>query len=292
MVRIYSLGGHTMRETYDNDNKNHTDLNVYQCGMEDCYPGYSYGPAVRDHYIIHYIHKGEGIFSVGDRTYHLQRGQGFLICPGVITYYEADACDPWTYYWVGFHGIKAEFYLKSTNLTLKNPIFTYEKDDYIYRCFLEMISSKELLRTREIRLVGLLNLFFSQLIEATGGDRFLEGSVNIQELYVKKAVEYMERNFSRQIKISDVSQYIGIDTKYLSFLFGEYLNRSTQQFLIGLRMDKAAGLMKNHTLSISDVARSVGYDDSLQFSKIFKKVKNMSPRVFRQQILHQKNDVL
>ncbi len=71
-----------------------TDLNLYHCGSENCAPGHSYGPAIRDHYLIHYILDGKGFFQVNNKTYHLKNGQGFLICPDIITYYEADKENP------------------------------------------------------------------------------------------------------------------------------------------------------------------------------------------------------
>jgi YesN/AraC family two-component response regulator len=46
-------------------------------------------------------------------------------------------------------------------------------------------------------------------------------------------------------------------------------------------MNKAVELMANAELSIGDVARSVGYEDPLLFSKIFKKLKGESPRQYR-----------
>ena len=44
--------------------------------------------------------------------------------------------------------------------------------------------------------------------------------------------------------------------------------------------------MKNFKLSICDISRSVGYDDSLAFSKIFKKQKGMSPKKYREQFIN------
>ena len=74
-------------------NREGFDLVVYQCGMEKCKPSYSYGPAVRDHYLIHFIIKGSGIFYVNGKSYEIKANQGFLICPDVVTYYKADNQD-------------------------------------------------------------------------------------------------------------------------------------------------------------------------------------------------------
>lgn len=40
------------------DKSANMDLNMYQCGFEDCAPGHFYGPAVRDHFLVHYIITG------------------------------------------------------------------------------------------------------------------------------------------------------------------------------------------------------------------------------------------
>ena len=260
---------------------NHTDLNMYQCGTQKCEQGHSFGPAVRDHYLVHYIHSGNGRFCTGDRTYHLQRNQGFLICPDAVTYYQADMADPWSYSWVGFHGVKAEAYLRSAGLTMENPIFTCESDDYIGSCFSQMIAAKNLQKGREIRLLGLLYLFLSQLIEQNGKERFNDHPENRKENYIKKAIEYIGMNYSRRMSIAEIAQFIGLDRSYLGSIFREQLDTSLQEFLMNYRIDKACELMKNESLSIGDVSRSVGYEDPLLFSKIFKKLKQKPPREFR-----------
>lgn len=273
-----------MLEKFYINKPNHTDLNMYRCGIEDCSPGHSWGPAVRDHFIIHYILGGKGIFQVDGIIYHLKKGDGFLICPGTVIYYQADLEDPWSYSWVGFHGLKAEAYLKQANLTAGNPVFRYDRDDFIKDCLEQMISTKSLVKSREIRLLGLLYIFLSQLIEISETGRFSGGSENRKETYIKKAIEFIEMNYSRKISISEISQHVGLDRSYLYSIFNEYLNTSPQEFLINYRMDKACELMQNASLSIGDVSRSIGYDDPLLFSKVFKKVKGQPPREYRKRL--------
>jgi len=258
---------------------------MYRCGIEDCAPGHSWGPAVRDHFIIHYILKGKGTFYVNGTTYHLKKGDGFLIRPDTVIYYQADLENPWTYSWVGFHGLKAELYLKQANLTADNPIFRYDRDDALKGCLEQMIATKDLVKSREIRLLGLLYIFLSHLIEAAQTSRSLRNSENRKEAYIKKAIEFIEMNYSRKISIAEVSHYVGLDRSYLYSLFNEYLGSSPQEFLIDYRIDKACELMQNSSLTIGDISRSVGYEDPLLFSKVFRKVKGLSPREYRKSML-------
>ncbi len=89
-----------------------SDIYTVFCGMQDCTPSYSFGPAVRDCYLLHLCLKGEGVFYSGEERYLLKQGQGFLIHPGKLTFYQADDVNPWSYLWVGIGGHDAEKYLR------------------------------------------------------------------------------------------------------------------------------------------------------------------------------------
>ena len=75
-------------------------LILYFTGYEKCDPSHSFGPAIRTHYLIHYVVKGSGRFHENGRVHSLHAGDLFLILPGQITYYEADRETPWEYCWV------------------------------------------------------------------------------------------------------------------------------------------------------------------------------------------------
>lgn len=276
-------GRKDMYEYMMSDKYANTDLNMYHCGMEDCTPGHFYGPAVRDHFLIHYIVKGEGRFQVGERSYFLEAGQGFLICPGIVTYYQADINDPWSYSWVGFNGLKAGEYLRKAGITNENPVFRYDRDDFIKNCLYRMTEAGMETEAKEMRLLGLLYMFLSKLIENADKKRSGAGE-NGCEKYVRKAVEYIGKNYSRRISIAEIAGYVGLDRSYFYTLAKKYLGISPMEYLTKYRMDRACELLKIDGLTVGDVSRSVGYDDQLQFSKVFKKIRGLSPREFRKQL--------
>ena len=83
-------------------NQNWKDINPMECGQERCAPGHSFGPGVRDYYILHYVLSGVGRFTVNDTAHTLHAGDIFVIRPFERIYYEADAEAPWHYVWAGF----------------------------------------------------------------------------------------------------------------------------------------------------------------------------------------------
>ena len=260
---------------------NKSDLIFYHCGKESCTPNHFYGPFIRDHYLIHYILEGQGNFKVDGKTYSLSEGQGFVICPNVITYYEADSINPWHYTWVGFSGCKAKEYLLNAGLNRKYPIFTYTQDTCIEKYIEEMIHINKLGMGNDLNLLGLLYLFLSKLTQ--NNSHLCKTTLETpQNLYIEKALNFIQANYSRNITIGELSTFLSLNRSYLYTLFKKELSISPQQFLIQYRINKACELMKNTNLSISQIARSVGYSDPLVFSKTFKKAKNMSPKNFKQ----------
>ncbi len=274
-----------MRRTADSDellieNRNGFDLVVYQCGMEKCKPSHSFGPAIRDYYLIHFITQGKGNFYVDGKSYRLEKGQGFLIFPEILTFYEADSENPWAYDWVGFMGLKAETYLKAANLTRTNPIFTFDNINVMNKYFEDMMKTEEMKFGGELRLQGLLSMFLSELIEGFGKQAIEH--MNYKENYIKKTLQYIENNYASEISIKNIADYVGLNRNYYSSVMKKELGVTLQQYVIQYRINKACELLRNMELSIGDVSRSVGYTDPLGFSKVFKKLKGCSPKQYRE----------
>lgn len=261
-------------------NNKQTDLFLCQCGSEKCLSEHGFGPAVRNHYLIHYILSGEGYYLVNGKRYDLKENQGFLICPNTLTYYEASKTNPWSYIWIGFSGDKAKEYLNNANLNDDNLIFEYKKSNNILKSYIdEILKLKNINIQNELKAQGFLYLFLSELVENTMYTKpVLE---NQKDRYIKKALEYIEHNYIQDIKVRDIADFIGINRSYLFSIFKENLNISPQEFLLKYRMEKAYILLNDYRLSISDIARSVGYKDPLSFSKVFKKVNGISPKNYR-----------
>lgn len=256
------------------------DLRLYYCGTQNCPPGHAYGPGVRDYYKIHYIHSGKGIFQAEGRTYALGRGQGFLICPGVLSYYRADMGDPWSYSWVAFNGMQVEYHLKRSRLSQSEPIFFSDREDAIQACFLEMFRANEQGSNKELRMLGALYSFLAIILSA---DTPFADTESLREHRVRKALEYIEMTYALGITVEGLASELNLDRKYVSKLFKDAVGLSPKQYIVRYRMRKACELLTNPRLAVSEVSTSVGYVDPLLFSRIFKNVVGVSPSEYRKQ---------
>lgn len=256
-------------------------MQVYHYGMERCESGHYFGPAVRDHFLIHFILGGHGIFKVGDKVYSLHENQAFLITPGEVTYYEADMENPWAYCWIGFNGARAYQVLKDAGLTAGQPILNYDSGCLIPEIMGEIMNIDTNKAGGSLKLKAGLYMVLSELQRTGFGQINTLKANNYRGTYVDKAIDFILRNYSRDISVSDIVEFVGLNRSYFCSVFKESLNVSPRDFLISFRMKKAADLLSTTPLSIGDIARSTGYNDPLCFSKTFKRVMGVSPLNYR-----------
>ncbi|SFE76682.1 AraC-type DNA-binding protein [Paenibacillus algorifonticola] len=256
------------------------DMYLLYWGKEACKPCHLIGPIVRENFKLHFIHKGKGTVKVAGKTYTLTAGQAFLIYPQVLISYESDEKDPWTYSWIGFFGEQAAQIIARTSITPENPVFPMDMKlmPTLYDQLTEAVSHQA---SSDLRLQAILYEFLSLLVEFVPlTDSNSSNAARKQEAYIHRSMEFLHAHYSERITMEQLAAVLGLDRKYLSFLFKEAVGMPPQQYLLNYRMNKACELLGKGIYSISEVARSVGYQDALLFSKMFKKVKGTPPRNF------------
>lgn len=265
------------------------DLYLVSCGWEKCGATHSYGPAVRNYYMLHFILKGQGHYYLNNKHYKLNENQCFLTEPGTVTLYKAEPTNPWTYTWICFNGDYVPHLLKQSNLNTDNPIINLSCNQTIYEIIKEMLSYHQLTPANECYLQSKLYLIFAKLHEA------LQSVYNKVELnnnfYVTKTIEYIEKNTFTNLSVNDIARYLNISRSHLYALFKQELNTSPQQFLTNAKIANARELLSKTKIPIYSVALSCGYKNAFAFSRAFKQVTNISPREYRQHYL-QPNDLV
>ena len=94
-------------------------------------------------------------------------------------------------------------------------------------------------------------------------------------------MEYIRNHFQEDLTVAKLARYVGLNRSYLTTVFQSVLQLSPQQFLMRFRMTRAAQLLREHELSVGEVARSCGYPDPLTFSKAFKRTMGVTPSQYR-----------
>ena len=245
------------------------DINPIQCGMDNCAPSHSYGPAIRSYYLLHFVVSGKGQFTTSRGTFTLVKSDMFIIRPHEITYYEADEKDPWTYIWIGF----------TSKIKLPTALNT---EDFIYapyleRIFLDAINTESFENGRHGYEAFLCGKIFELCALLYSGDKI---SSQISERYVKPAISIMESEFASGITISRIAERLHINRSYFTVIFRDAVKKTPAEYLSELRMNEAARLLRIYKYSVTVTASSVGYPDVFVFSRAFKKHFGCSPKSY------------
>lgn len=98
---------------------------------------------------------------------------------------------------------------------------------------------------------------------------------------IRKAVDYIRRNFTKKISLEDVADSVYLSPSYFSKIFKDEMDINFNSYLNKIRIDKAKQLLKNNSISLVDISGLVGFEDQSYFSKVFKKVTGETPGKFR-----------
>ncbi|MDO5456396.1 MAG: AraC family transcriptional regulator, partial [Eubacteriales bacterium] len=245
------------------------------CGYEPCYPGYEFGPYRRSSFLIHLVTRGSGTYQTEEKLYHVRGGQMFLIYPDTMTTYRADSTDPWSYYWIGFSGHQCEYILSRMGFSKKRHVLTVSNADDFARCIDRMLQAANNTFEMELRRTAELLQFFAGVISNNKEDSGT--GTNPKAVYAEMALRYISSHYENKVRISEIASEVGLNRSYLTRCFQEVYHISPQEYLLRLRMQKAANLLACTDTPVGNVAKACGYNDPLVFHKIFKRRFGVGP---------------
>ncbi len=244
------------------ENKNYKELNPLSCGMMQCSSDTSFGPYIRNYYLIHFVISGKGYFKNETNQYKVTKDQAFIIKPDEVTKYWADPKEPWKYIWIGFDGE-----LSTRINELKSPVINIDSS-YIQ----SLINVRNIATTKEEYLVGKLFELFSILFDNKSKSNYAENVKN-----------YIVTCYNSKITLEQIASSLNLNQRYLNRVFKNYFGITIKQYLIKTRMKEATRLLKKGYL-IKQAAFMTGYEDPFVFSRAFKDYYGFPP----QQIINNK----
>lgn len=227
-----------------------------------------FGPGTRDLYLIHYVVSGKGYFN-GNLV---KAGQGFLIKPHTFEHYFADIKDPWEYIWVTSKDTEMDKIFPMYNADFETQIFNFSPISAL-KSVIPTINHEHNKVYSAMKAVELFLRIFNS-------HSFSQMALNEEE-YFKIATNYISSNIYKPIFVKEITDILGVSQPYLYKVFKNRCNMSPKEYINNLKISKAAELLKNTSLNISEIAYSVGYEDPLSFSKFFKNKTGFSPKNYR-----------
>ncbi len=229
--------------------RKYSDLAILFAGEEACEPGHTYGPHIREYYILHFCLRGRGELENRFGVHRVSAGELFVIRPGEVTTYRADEKEPWEYLWLAFRGEVAEAFLS---------------DRSVYAYPAEVATRlRELLEHEESAAEPYMALIY-ELIYALFGTKSEKGDK------LRDVRRYIRYNYMNEISVADLAKSFGFDRSHLYRLFQKSYGVGVKEYIVRIRMEKAREfLAQGHAVRVTSYM--VGYADEFNFSRAFKK---------------------
>jgi AraC family transcriptional regulator len=102
-------------------------------------------------------------------------------------------------------------------------------------------------------------------------------------LQLRHVNEFIDAQISNDITISDLASVAGLSQFHFIRAFKDSVGLSPYQYVLSERIRRARGLLSKRDLSITDVARAVGFHDEFQLTRVFRKFVGLTPTAFRRE---------
>ena len=254
------------------ENKELKDINPRACGEAKCKPGHywpDYGAPLRGtrpYFMLHYIISGRGVYYTPNDRHEVKSGQIFVVLPNESIAYEADKKDPWRYSWVCFESTL------DLSEVLSKPVIDMPECAHIFNAFSDCTN---VTHDREWYICGKIYELLSLI------DAHRASNKNQTYKYVRMAQNYIDIYYGdSDLRVSEMARNLNLDRAYFSKIFSKHTGKSPQQYIVELRLDRAADMIVNQGLSPGEAAQHVGYGDIFNFSKMFKRRFGVPPSAY------------
>lgn len=256
------------------------NIGMYYCGKRVATKNHTYGPEIRNYYLLVLVNKGEAIFYHKNGIKKLRAHDLLIMYPEEKIHYKATT--PWSIQWVGLYGKSVEQYLNLLPVSREKPILHLEQYYETERILNELYeNSKERSDSSRFNQLSLIYQFFSTLFQNAKTKK--TGSI------VESAKKIIDYNFNTPISIDDIAKTLYANTTYLTKRFSKQYGYSPKEYMLKKRMEFSTTLLLTTDLSVMEISNSVGYEDQLYFSRIFKKKIGVSPLEYRKRA---KSDII
>jgi AraC-like DNA-binding protein len=97
-------------------------------------------------------------------------------------------------------------------------------------------------------------------------------------------LEKLNENYAQMITLDQIAQWVGYTPQHTNRLFKQTLGVTALQYLMQIRMNKAASLLGENILSVHAVGQQVGFTDPYYFSRMFRQYHGRSPQQYQQMV--------
>ncbi len=111
---------------------------------------------------------------------------------------------------------------------------------------------------------------------------FVKVRQNADSRRVARVEEYINDHYAEEIRLRQVASIAGMTPTAFSRFFKVRTGRTLSDYIIDMRLGKAARMLVDSTMSVAEISYECGFNNLSNFNRIFKKKKGVTPKTFRE----------
>lgn len=233
---------------------------------------------------------GQMFYDVNGQRIPLQTGEGIFVNSRCFHYGYSDTNTECLFICILLSplllSINTYFVENCLNPLLQNIHFPYQKLNPSIQWQNSILGDLEMLYEKNMDKIQL----FITLEKTVHIFRLLAENMNYFPDYDKDSedilaltamIGYVQKNYPNKILLKDISSSGNCCKTKCTSLFQKYLNTSPMVYLNCYRLEKSVFLLRNTTMSITEIAYACGFSNSSYFCELFHKYYNTTPGKFR-----------
>lgn len=260
---------------------------------QDCYPlAVGYYDRASGHEMRRSQHNNNLLIFCFDGLGHLQTphwegqvnaGELVMLPQGVPHKFWAAKENPWSIYWCHFAGHQAQEYIFHMDYRDDRPTRPIGESPALKAQFQALLAEtssgfNEAALVYAANMLKQLLTFVGKLLREVDADNEHH---HRQRFNLDKVQAYMLQNLDKPMELESLAKISNLSKFHFSKRYREATGFSPIQHLIQMKVEYARYLLETSDMSIQDIADRLGYDDSLYFSRLFRKETGVSPRQYR-----------
>jgi len=238
-------------------------------------------------YALFLVSKGKGTYTVSENEYRVKEGDMFALYPGTDIICRSDVKNPWSLITVSFNGVDARLLLNAAGFQPKSPVRHLKKAaaEHIVKILaaISKFANQSIFGT--IQNTAFLYTLMAALTKSASWVQadIPPGWTGV--IHFEKAVKFINEYYYRPITVNDIASHVGLSYNRLYRIFKEQNFMPPQQYLTEVRIQEGRRLLERRAGSIKEISHSVGIEDPLYFSKLFKQIIGQSPANYMKSII-------
>ena len=98
---------------------------------------------------------------------------------------------------------------------------------------------------------------------------------------VQKVKDYISEHYAEDLRLENLASLVGMAPSAFSRFFKQHTSRNLQDYIIDVRLGKAARMLVDTTTGISEICYACGFNNLSNFNRAFKNRRGYTPRDFR-----------